>query len=171
MQSRCSECCTGNRDKPRNPFGPQRGHDAGSTTTPIIACEYRPPKAEPVHEAEQIVPERSLLPRTRNTRIAESGRPVAAQIWNDDPPPGGGEQGRDAIISVYVIRKSMHQDDRRTIRWTRFLVGDFRCRSQDGLHIAEQGWGQMSFPECLVYLETLRVLSISRYTLNRWIDK
>src|SRR5215469_1441850 len=29
------------RDEPCNPIRPQRGHDAGSTATPIIAREYR----------------------------------------------------------------------------------------------------------------------------------
>jgi hypothetical protein len=82
------------------------------------------------------VPECSLLAGTQSSRIAKSGRPVAAQIWNDDPPPGCGERGRDIIISVHVIRKPVHQDGRWAIGWTRFLVGNFQCRSQDRLHIA-----------------------------------
>jgi hypothetical protein len=81
------------------------------------------------------VPEGSLLTRTWSARIAESGRTIAAQIRNDDTPSGGGKRGRDAIVSMHVIRKPVHQDDRGAIHWTKFLVGDLQCRSQDGLHI------------------------------------
>src|SRR5271163_3225124 len=124
----------GDRDEPRNSLRPQRGDNAGSTTTPIIARKYCSPDAEPIHQAEEVVPERCLLTGSRNSRISESGWPVAAQIWNDDPPSGGGERGRDAVISVHVIRKSVHQDDCRAIPWTMFLVSNLQCRSQDGVH-------------------------------------
>src|SRR5271170_4673019 len=124
----------GDRDEPRNSLWPQRRHDASGTTTPIIARKYCSPDAEPIHQTQEIAPERSLLAGTQGSRIAEAGRPIAAQIWNDDPPSGGGERGRDAVISVHVIRKSVHQEDCRAIPWTMFLVSNLQCRSQDGVH-------------------------------------
>ena len=45
------------------------------------------------------MPERSLLAGTEGSWIAEPGRPIAAQIRNNDPPSGGGERGRDAILA------------------------------------------------------------------------
>src|SRR6516165_6574330 len=72
------------RDEPHNPFRPERGDDTGGTAAPIIAHEYRSSEAEPVHQAQEIAPERRLLPGSWSRRIAESRRAVAPQIRNDD---------------------------------------------------------------------------------------
>jgi len=124
----------GDRDEPRNSLWPQRRHDASGTTTPIIARKYRAPEAEPIHQTQEIAPERFLLAGTQGSRIAEAGRPIAAQIRDYHPPSGGGEGRCDGILSMYVIRKSLHQDDCLAIPWTMFLVSNLQCRSQDGVH-------------------------------------
>src|SRR5690349_16605358 len=83
----------GDRDEPRDPLWPQRRDDAGGTTTPIIAREYRAPEAQTIHQTQEIMPERCLLARPRRIRISEPCRAIAAQIRNNDPPSGGGERG------------------------------------------------------------------------------
>src|SRR5215468_8443896 len=101
---------------------PQRSDDTGRTTSPIIASQHRTWNAECIHQAQEVVSERSLLTRTRSIRVAKPGRPVATQIRNNDPPPGGGERRRNSVVSMHVVWKSMHQDDGRTVSGAGFIV-------------------------------------------------
>src|SRR5215813_9472079 len=101
---------------------PQRSDDTGRTTSPIIASQHCTRNAECIHQAQEVVSERSLLTRTRSIRVAKPGRPVATQIRNNNPPPGGGERRRNYIVSMHVVREPMHQDDRSPICGAGFLV-------------------------------------------------
>src|SRR5262249_2711997 len=79
------------RDQGRAAFRPQRGHDAGGATAPIIAGERSPLDIERIEKLQEVMAECGLLARPRRSRIEKPGRPVAAQIGYEHPQACGGE--------------------------------------------------------------------------------
>ena len=110
MPSRYSECCTRCRNEPRNPLGPERGNDASSTTTPIIAREYRRPNAQPIHQGQEVVSESPLLTGTRSVRVAKAGRPKAPQIRHIRLAAYGVECRQHTVPCARVVGPSMEQN-------------------------------------------------------------
>jgi hypothetical protein len=90
--------------------GPERRDDAGRSPAPVVPAEYGSFDSKRVHQREQVRAERRLLARARRRLGEKARRPIAAQIGNDDPRPGFGEDRRDFGVGVDVVREAVAHD-------------------------------------------------------------
>jgi hypothetical protein len=80
--------------------------------------------AKRIHQRHHVGTNSGLLARARRRGIAKPGRPVTAQIGNDDAAALRGQLRRDVDIGMNVIGEAVHQHHGRSVGGTRLVTGD-----------------------------------------------
>jgi hypothetical protein len=109
-------------------------YDAGGAPAPIVSGENRPFQPERVHKIREIVSECRLLTRSRRTGIEKPGRTVPAKVRHQHARAARREGRRDPVISVYVVGKTMQQNDRPARYRAALFVSDLERRGAEPLH-------------------------------------
>ncbi len=112
------------RDERDHAVRQKRGNDASGAAAPIVAAKNRAFDLERVHEIKKVHAKGRLLARTGRAGTEEPRRPIAAQIWNDEPRPSLRKDGRRLIISMDIVREAVAQDARPARRGSVLQIGD-----------------------------------------------
>lgn len=99
----------GHRNQTADPFGPQRCHETGRTSTPVETCHDRAVETERVEQLTKIMGESGLLAGSRRIRVAEAGRTVTAEIRHHDICAGSGQPCHDLVVTSHVVWKAVEQ--------------------------------------------------------------
>ena len=105
---------------------PERGDDVGGARAPVAAAEDRLLDLERIHQRDDVDGERRLLAVARRRSRKEARRAIAAQIRDDHPVAGRGQQRRDVDIAVDVVGPAVQQDDRRAVGRTVLGIADIQ---------------------------------------------
>src|SRR5438552_16450854 len=111
---------------PRTRSGTRIARDARGPTASVVPAEPDRPQLECLHEVEQVLTDRGLLRHPWCGRIEEPRGPVAAQVRNQHPIPGGRERRRHAVERACVVGESVEQNYWEGSRVTVGLVGDLQ---------------------------------------------
>ena len=141
------------RDEGCDALRPQRRDDAAGPAAPIVTAEHRALDPERVHQRQEVRAERRLLAGARRARGQEPRRPVAAQIGNDDPRPGFGEERRRFGVGVDVVWEAVAENARPAGRGSIFQIGDGKNAGVDCLdrcrHVSSApSQGRVQFERC-----------------------
>ena len=100
------------RDQSAGPLGPQRGHHTRGSSAPIVADQHRALDPEPVHQGEQIMPQRCLLAGAQRVLAKKARRAEAAQVRRDCAIAGTAQVRHDLVPRARIVGKAVQEDDR-----------------------------------------------------------
>ncbi|MCY1405604.1 hypothetical protein D9M71_208480 [compost metagenome] len=132
------------RDQRLDPLRPQRRDNAGRTRTPVITTEHRLLDLQRIHEVDDITGQRSRLAIAQGFVGEEMRIAIAARIGHQYPVALGGEQRRDFVIAVNVVRPAVQQDHHRSVGRAGFGVRHVQQPGVDMLERAERRGRRLS---------------------------
>ncbi|MNN00442.1 hypothetical protein D3C81_1130330 [compost metagenome] len=127
------------RDQRLDPLRPQRRDNVGRTRTPVIATEHRLLDLQGIHEVDDITGQCSRLAIAQGFVGQEMRIAITPGIGHQHPITLGGQQRRNLIIAMNVVRPAVQQDHHRPVGRACFCV---RHVQQPGVDMLERAEGR-----------------------------